>query len=82
MKSGGRCQYILKPNKLMQSTPVADFSFSFSGGNFLKLNGQKHLRSVAEDLISNKQKRTKRICQKGQRHGHDKTLNPIFLNRS
>ena len=30
---------------------MADFSFGFTEGNFLLLNGQKHLRSVAEDLI-------------------------------
>ena len=35
---------------------MAEFSFGFSEGSFLQLNGQKHLRSVAEDLISNKQK--------------------------
>ena len=33
-----------------------EFSFGFTEGSFLQLNGQKHLRSVAEDLISNKQK--------------------------
>ena len=43
--------------------PMADFSFGFNEGNFLLLNSQKHLKSVAEDLISNKQKRTKRIYQ-------------------
>ena len=59
MKSGGRCQYILKLSK-----PMAEFSFSFSEDSFLQSNDQKHWRSVAEDLISNKQKRTKRIYQK------------------
>ena len=58
---------------------MADFNFGFNEGSFLLLNSQKHLRSVAEDLISNKQKRTKRIYQK---HGRYKTLKPIFLNRS
>ena len=33
---------------------MADFSFGFAESSFLLLNGQKHLRSVAEDLISNK----------------------------
>ena len=42
------------------------------------LNGQKYLRSVPEDLISNKQKRTKRICQERRRYGHYKTLRPYF----
>ena len=67
---------------VIQFTPVAEFSFGFTEGSFLQLNGQKHLRSIAEDLISNKQKRTKRIYQKRRRHGHYKTLKPIFLNRS
>ena len=43
---------------------MADFSFGFTEGSFLPLNGQKHLRSVGDDLISNTQKRTKRIYQK------------------
>ena len=82
MKSGDRCQYILKLSKLIQSILMAESSFDFTEGSFLQLNGQKHLRSVAEDLISNKRKRTKRIYQKRWRHGHYKTLTPIFLNRS
>ena len=41
----------------IQSTPMTDFSFGLTEGSFLLLNGQKHLRSVAEDLISNKQKK-------------------------
>ena len=61
---------------------MADFSFGFTEGSFLLLKGQKHLSSVAEDLASNRQKRTKRIYQKWQRHGHYETLSPIFLNRS
>ena len=39
------------------------------------------LRRKKKDLISNKQKRTKRICQKWRRYGHYKILKPIFLNR-
>ena len=34
---------------------MADFSLGFTEGSFLLLNGQKHLRSIVEDLISNKQ---------------------------
>ena len=49
---------------VIQSTPMADFSFGFTEGSFLLLNGQKQLRSVAEDLISNKQKRIKQIYKK------------------
>ena len=45
---------------------MADFSFGFAEGSFLLLNGQNHLKSVPEDLISNKQKRTKRIIKNGQ----------------
>ena len=67
---------------VIQSTPMAEFSFGFTEGRFLQLNGQKHLSSVPEDLMSNKQKRTKRIYQKQRRHRHYKTLKPIFLNRS
>ena len=65
--------YFETKQPVIQSTPMADFLLS---------NGQKHFKSVAENLISNKQKRTKRICQEWQRHGHYKTLKPIFLNRS
>ena len=60
---------------------MTEFSFGLTEGSFLQLHGQKHLRSVAENLISNKQKRTERIYQRRQRHKH-KTLKPIFLNRS
>ena len=62
--------------------PMADFNFGFTDGSFLLLNGQKRLKSVAEDLISNMQKRTKRIYQERRRYGHYKTLKPIFLDRS
>ena len=42
---------------------MADFSFGLTEGSFLLWNGHKHLRSVAEDLTSDKQKRTERIYQ-------------------
>ena len=74
--------YFETQQTVIQSTPMADKSFGFIEGSFFLLKGQKHLRSVAEDLISNKQKRTKRIYQKRRRYGHYKTLKPIFLNRS
>ena len=61
---------------------MADFSFGFTEDSFLLLNGQKHLRSAAEDLISKKQNRTERIYQKRQRYVHYNTPKPIFLNRS
>ena len=61
---------------------MTDFSFGFTEGSFLLFKGQKQFRSVAEDLISNEQIRTKRICQKRRRQGHYKTLKPIFLNKS
>ena len=57
---------------------MAEFSFGFTEGSYLQLNGQKHLKSVAEDLIINKQKRTERIYQNRRRHGHYKTVKPIF----
>ena len=41
-------------------------------------NGQKHLRSVAKNLVSNKQKRTERTYQKRLRHGHYDTLKQYF----
>ena len=44
---------------VIQSTSMANFTFGFTEGNFLRLNGQKHLMSVAEDLTCNKQKRIK-----------------------
>ena len=66
---------------VIQSTSMADFSFGFTEGSFLLLNGQ-HLMSVAEDLTSNKQKRTKRTYQQRRRYGHYKTLKLIFLSRS
>ena len=40
---------------------MADFSFVFTEGSFLLLKGQKHLRSAAEDVVSNKQQTAKRI---------------------
>ena len=61
---------------------MADLSFGFNEGSFLLLKCQKHLRSVAEDLISNKQKRTKQIYQKQRRYGHYKTLKQIFFSGS
>ena len=45
---------------------MADISFGFTEGNFLLLNGQKHLRSVAEDLISNKQKELNEFIKNGE----------------
>ena len=42
---------------LIRSTPMGDFSFGFTEDRFLLFNGQKHLRSVAEDLVSDNQKK-------------------------
>ena len=47
---------------------MVEFSFGTAEGSFLLLNGQKHLRSVAENLTNNKQKRTQRIYQKRRRY--------------
>ena len=41
---------------VIQSTPMAEFSFGFTEGSLLLLKGQKHYRSVAEDLISKSKK--------------------------
>ena len=73
--------YFKTQQTVIQSTPVADFSFDFTEGSFSLLNSQKRLRSVAEDLKNNNQKRTERIYQERRRHAHYKTLKPIFLNR-
>ena len=45
---------------------MADFSFGFTEGSYLLLNGQKHLRSVADDLISNKQKELNEYIKNGE----------------
>ena len=45
---------------------MAEISFGFTEGSFLQLKGQKHWTSVAKGLISNKQRRTKRIYQNGE----------------
>ena len=47
--------YFETQQTVIQSTPRADFSFGFTESSLLLLNGQKHLKSVAEDLISSKQ---------------------------
>ena len=56
--------YFETQQNVIHSTPMADLSFGLNEGSFLLLNGQERLKSVAEDLISNKQKRTERIYQK------------------
>ena len=48
--------YFETQQTVIQFTPIDDFSFGFTEGSFLLLNGQKHLRSVAEDLTSNNKK--------------------------
>ena len=45
---------------------MAEFSFGFTESSFLLLNGQKYLRSVAEDLISNKQKILNEFIKHGE----------------
>ena len=51
---------------MIQSTPMADFSFGFTEGRISLLNGQKHSRSVAEDLISTKQKELNEFIKSGE----------------
>ena len=48
--------YFETQQTVIQSTHMAEFSFGFCEDCLLQLNGQKHLRSVAEDLISNKER--------------------------
>ena len=45
---------------------MADFSSGLTEGSFLLLNGQKHMRSVAEDFISNNQKELNKFIKKGE----------------
>ena len=45
---------------------MADFSFGFTEGSFLLLNGQKQLKPVAEDLISNKKKEQNEFIKNGK----------------
>ena len=45
---------------------MVEFSFGFHEGCLLQLNGQRQLRSVAEDLISNKQKRTNEFTENSE----------------
>ena len=45
---------------------MTDFSFGFTDDSFVLLKGQKHLRSVEEDLISSKQKELKEVIKKGK----------------
>ena len=63
---------------IFQSTPMAELSFGFSEDCLLQLDGQKQSRSIAEDLTSNKWKRTERIYPKQRGDRHYKTLKPIF----
>ena len=58
--------YFESKQSVIQSTPMADFNFGFAERIFLLLNGQKHLRSVAEDLISDKQKELNKFINNGE----------------
>ena len=58
---------------------MADFSFGFAEDSFLLLNGQKHLRSVPEDLISNKQKELNEFIKNGERTDIIKLSSRYFL---
>ena len=48
---------------------MAEFSFGFTEGSFLHLDGQKHLKSIAEDLINNKRRRANEFIK--NREGTD-----------
>ena len=45
---------------------MADFSFGFAEGSFLLLNGQKHLKSVPEDLIVISKKELNEFIRNGE----------------
>ena len=45
---------------------MADFSFVLTDGSFLQLNGQNHLRLVAEDLITNNNKELNEFIKNGE----------------
>ena len=45
---------------------MTEFSFGFTVGSSLQLDGQKHLRSVAGDLISNKGKELNEFIENGE----------------
>ena len=49
-----------------QFTLMAGFSFGFTEGSFLQSNGQKHLRSVAEDFIRNRKKELNEFTKNGK----------------
>ena len=58
---------------------MADFSFGFTEGSFLLLNGQKHLRSVAEDLIGViSKKELNKFMKNGKGMDIIKLSNPYF----
>ena len=45
---------------------MTDFSSGFAEGSFLLFKEQKHLSSVAEDLVSNKQKELNEFIKNGE----------------
>ena len=45
---------------------MGDLSFGFTEGSFMLLNGQKHLRSVAEDLIVIRKKELNGFIKNGE----------------
>ena len=57
---------------------MTEFSFSFTEGSSLLLNGQKHLGSVVEDLLSNKQKKPNEFIENGEGADIIKLLNQYF----
>ena len=77
MKSGADVSIFETWQTVIQSAPMADFSFGFTEGSFLVLNSQKYFRSVAEDLISKKQKRTNQFTKNGEGTNITK-LSPLF----
>ena len=58
--------YFESQQTVIQSTHMAEFSFGFTERSFLQSDGQKHLRSVAEHLINNKQKEPNEFIKNGE----------------
>ena len=58
---------------------MAEFSFYFTEGSFLQLNRQKHLKSVAESLTSNKEKEPNEFIKNGEGRGIMELSSQYFL---
>ena len=57
---------------------MAEFSFGFTVGSFLQLNGQKHLRSVAADLSVISKQELNKFIKNGKGKGIIKLSSQYF----